>query len=89
MYNSNVFFRVWIEKMEEVTRQMLREFLKTFSQTVENIASDIKKVRTTVRLIGEQNYQLKKVLTELASEHKRNQDDFEEAMGIVRETSWF
>ena len=75
--------------MPEVTSEILREFLKSFSQTVENIASDIKKVTTTVRLIGEQNYQLKKVLTELASEHKRNQEEFEEAMGIVRQSSWF
>lgn len=75
--------------MIEVTQKMLLDLIKKFSQKVENISEDIKRVTKCVHLIGEQNYQLKLVINELASEHRRNSDDLCEAMGTIRESTWF
>jgi hypothetical protein len=66
--------------METQLEKILRE--------LENLRHDIVLLSGKVQIIGEQNYQLKKVLTVMAESQRSREDDFDEAMGIINESSW-
>jgi len=66
--------------METQLEKILRE--------LENLRHDIVLLSGKVHIIGEQNFQLKKVLTVMAEAQRSREEDFDEAMGILNESSW-
>ena len=66
--------------MESQLEKILRE--------LENLRHDIVLLSGKVQLLGEQNFQLKKVLTVMAESQRSREEDFDEAMGILNESSW-
>ena len=66
--------------MESQLEKILRE--------LENLRHDIVLLSGKVQLLGEQNFQLKKVLTVMAEDQRSREEDFDEAMGILNESSW-
>ena len=66
--------------METQLEKILRE--------LENLRHDIVLLSGKVHIIGEQNFQLKKVLTVMAEAQRSREEDFDEAMGILNDSSW-
>ena len=62
--------------------------LKKILKELENLRHDIFLLSQKVHTIGQQNFQLKKVLSVMAESQRSREDDFDEALGLINDMSW-
>jgi len=62
--------------------------LKKILKELENLRHDICLLGQKVHTIGQQNFQLKKVLSVMAESQRSREDDFDEALGLINDMSW-
>ena len=59
------------------------------AEIVKNLITVVKELKEMVQKIGEQNYQLREVVKELADGQRLVREDISEALGKITESSWF
>ena len=68
--------------------ESIRTTLRQLSRKVNELATIIFRLEKTMLLIGEQNFQIRAVLSEVASEQARTLEELSECSGKIQGSSW-